>query len=425
MEGREGASDVSTAGENATRRVAAPKALASRHFRRLWTAVAVSQLGDWLHLTALGWYVLELGGTAAGVTSVAAAGLLPQLLLTLLGGVAADRWPKRRLLRNIALLQFMVAAIFVTLILLGALGVAGLAIFAFLLGSLAALWQPIYLSYLPDLVTSEQLDSAMSLSLSALYAARTVGPAAAGVLIALLGTRITFLFNGLTFLVPIIVLGTLSVLGTPPKHQTSPLKALKESALAVRHDIVLLPLWTLTAALSLLALPCLALIPVYAKDVFGSGAVTLGVLMTAPGLGQLFGSVVVTFGMLDGVRRQGLLQLLGYATMGVFLLAFAVAPSVAIAFAALLAFNLLHGFLSPRVNALVQRRVAAGRGTAQALFLLVFGLVPVGQVALGWLALRVGTVQAASSFAVAFSLAALLLLGAKGLRTYVQGPALQ
>lgn len=395
--------------------------LAGRDFRRLWLGVVTSQIGDWLHLTALGWYVLELGGDAAAVANVMAAGLLPQLLLTLAGGVAADRWPKRQVLLVINASQLLTAGVFAALVVMGALDVTGLVLFAFVLGCLAALWQPVYLSYIPDLVPNERLENAMGLSLSALYTARTVGPALAGALIALVGTQLVFLVNVATFLAPLSALLLLKVDGAPPKRRGSPLRSLQQGLRSLREDRVLLALWLGAAALSLLALPFLALVPVYAKDVFQGGAAALGILMTSIGLGQLVGAGLISLGLIDGVKRSGLLQLSGYLLMGATLVAFAVSPNVVLGAACLFVFNFLHGLLSPRVNAIVQRRMQESeRGTGQALFLLIFGLVPLGQIALGWLSVRSGLIAATASFGMVFTLAIVALtLGARALRTYV------
>lgn len=392
---------------------------ASREFRTLWLAVVVSQVGDWVHITALGWYVLELGGDAQGVTAVMAAGILPQLLFTLVGGIAADRWPKRQVLRVIALAQLLTSTVFALLVVNGALSVPALGVVAFLLGCLAALWQPVYISFIPELVPADNLESAMGLSLSALYTARTVGPAVAGVLIAVVGTDATFFINSLTFLAPVVALSMIKTLGGVPTRRQSPLRSLRDSATTVMRDGVLLPLWLVTAGLSLLALPTLALIPVFVKDVFHAGAVTLGALTTAAGLGQLIGAVIVSLGALESVRRGGLLQMTGYIVMGVTLLAFALSPFLVLALVAIFAFNLLHGLLSPRVNAIVQQRTASGRGMAQSIFLLVFGFVPLGQLLLGWLAVRLGPVAATAFFALAFTtLAGGVLVFGRSLRVY-------
>ena len=401
-------------------RAALGEVLANRDFRRLWSGVVTSQIGDWLHLTALGWYVLELGGDAASVANIMAAGLLPQLLLTLIGGVAADRWPKRHVLLAIGAAQLVASAAFAGLVIAGSLDVTGLTVFAFLLGCLAALWQPVYLSYIPELVPSNRLETAMGLSLSALYTARTVGPALAGVLIVLIGTQPIFLLNAASFLAPVYVLLRMTRDGKPPERRDSPLRHLRQGFIGLREDPVLLGLWLSAAALSLLALPFLALVPVYAQDVLLRGAGALGLLMSAIGVGQLVGAALISLGFVESVKRSGLFQLTGYLLMGMLLTLFARAPKVASAAALLFGFNLVHGLLSPRVNAIVQRRMGArDRGTGQALFLLVFGLVPVGQVTLGALAVRIGVVPATTAFGVVFTLVIALLIAVAGpLRRY-------
>lgn len=395
--------------------------LAIPEFRRLWAGVLVTQLGDWLQLTALGWYVVEIGGTAAQVTGVAAAGIFPQLLFTLLGGVAADRWPKRHVLTAIVYAQFGVAIAFASLVAAGALNPAGLALFAFVLGSFTAIWQPVYLAYISDLVPPEGVQSAMGLSMSAVYTARTVGPALAGVLIATVGTVPAFYVNALTFLAPLIALHTIQTLGAPLAKKRGALSLLAGGVNAVVRDPVLLPLWMLTAGLSLLALPIFALLPIFVQDVFKQGALTFGGLLTAAGLGQLLGATTLALATStpQSLRRTGLHQLLGYLGMGLALLAFSQSNSAPVATVALFLFSFVHGLLSPKVNAIVHSRALEERGTAQALFLLVFGFVPLGQLLYGWAAVRFGPVLATTAASLGFTLLALVaLLLAPALRRY-------
>lgn len=397
-------------------------ALAFPEFRRLWLGVVASQLGDWLYLAALGWYVVEQGGNAAQVTGVAAAGVLPQLLFTLAGGVAADRWPKRRVLLAVVAAQFVLAMAFAVLVAFGLLGIWGLSLFAFLLGSATAIWQPIYLAFIGDLVPADQLEGAMGLSMGALYTARAVGPAIGGVLIAAAGTEITFFVNAATFLAPAAALWSVRTRGAPTAASQGVLSLLRAGARAVAHDSVLAPLWAITAAISLLALPVFALMPVFAQDVFGAGALTLGTLLSAAGFGQLAGAGMLALGRygLSRIKRSGLLQLIGCMVMGALIAGFGLADSAGLGAVLLFGFNFAYGFLAPRVNAIVVSRAGAERGTAQALFLLVFGLVPLGQLALGWLALRIGAGSATVIAGVTVAAVALIsTFTADGLRNYV------
>lgn len=397
-------------------------ALAYHEFRRLWLGVVVTQLGDWLYLAALGWYVVEQGGNAAQVTGVAAAGVLPQLLFTLAGGVAADRWAKRRVLLAVVLTQFMLAVAFAVLVAFGLLGIWGLSLFAFLLGSATAIWQPIYLAFISDLVPADRLESAMGLSMGALYTARAVGPAIGGVLIAAAGTEVTFFVNAATFLAPAAALWFTRTQGAPTAASKGVLTLLKAGARAVLRDSVLAPLWAITAAISLLAMPVFALMPVFAQDVFGAGALMLGTLLSAAGFGQLAGAGMLALGHygLSRMRRSGLLQLVGCMVMGVLIAGFGLADTAGLGSVLLFGFNFAYGFLAPRVNAIVVSRAGAERGTAQALFLLVFGLVPLGQVALGWVALRIGVGPATVIAGLGVAAVALIsMFTSQGLRNYV------
>lgn len=373
-----------------------------REYRAVWLGVVVAQLGDWLRITAFGWFTLQLGGSPAAVTTVMALGVLPQLLLTLVGGVVADRWAKKHVLHAIAGLQVAVSAAFFVVAVLGTPTISMLAIVAFVLGSLTALWQPVYLSLLPELVPAQLLEQAMAFSLTALYASRALGPLVAGVLIGSLSISAVAFINVGTYLGPVVALLFVTGAHRPVVRPPSPLTQLRASIALLRSDAMMMVLWAATAALSFLLLPPLALLPVFVQNVFLGGPALLGVLTSLAGVGQLVGALLMGFGMRVPGRTL-VSQLLGYALMGMLLLGFAASHNVALAVACLFVFNVLHGLLSPRVNAIVQQHVPeAQRGASQALFLVVFGFVPLGQLAIGALATSVGAVTATAVSAVLF-----------------------
>lgn len=377
-----------------------------REYRAVWLGVVPAQLGDWLRITAFGWFTLELGGNPAAVTTVMALGVLPQLLLTLVGGVVADRWAKKRVLQVIASLQVSVSAGFFVVALLSTPTITLLAVVAFTLGSLTALWQPVYLSLLPELVPTPLLERAMAFSLTALYASRALGPLVAGVLIGSLSIAAVALINVGTYMGPVIALLFVAGVHRPVVRPPSPLTQLRKSIALLRSDALLMVLWAATAALSFFLLPPLALLPVFVQDVFLGGPALLGVLTSLAGVGQLAGALLMGFGVHIPGRTLPT-QLLGYLFMALLLLGFAASGSVPLAIMCLFVFNVLHGLLSPRVNAIVQQHVPeAQRGASQALFLVVFGFVPLGQFAIGALATSMGAVSATAASAMVFAVIA-------------------
>src|SRR5688572_27132680 len=159
-----------------------------------------------MQITAQGWLVVSITDSPTALMVVTASGLLPQLLFVLVGGAAADRFSKVSVLWGLSLAQLAISAVVTLVVVTGNAQVWNLALLAFLLGSCAALWQPVVLSLVPQLVPATAIASAMSLSLTALYVARSLGPVLGGVAIATIGIGGAYFVNTLTFLAPVIAI---------------------------------------------------------------------------------------------------------------------------------------------------------------------------------------------------------------------------
>jgi MFS family permease len=385
--------------------------LASRNFAPLWACVLISQVGDWLQITAQSWLVLEITNSAFAVSAAAASGTISQLLFVILGGVAADRYQKKRILKSLAIAQLLISTIYSILVVLRLVNVLTILLFTFLLGTCAALWQPVYLAYIPQLVPQKRLGNAMGLSLTGLYTARTFGPILAGLSISILGVRNTYILNSISFLFPLIVLLLIKLPEIYPDKQVATPVQMRVSNLQLVRDPILFPLWFLNLGISLLILPVFALLPVFARDVLRVDATGLGILMGACGIGQLLGAIMTT--LLGGVKNPhyGLYQILGYVVIGLQVVFFSLSTSLSTSMMFLMVFNFLHGLLSPRVNTIVQLYVPTSlRGTIQSLFLFVFGLVPIGQILLGGLASLISPQIATLFFSGSFTILAVFTL---------------
>jgi MFS family permease len=177
------------------------RALRSFNYR-VWTAGSlVSNIGTWMQRVAQDWLVLTqlTRHDASALGFVMALQFAPQFLLLPWTGYAADRFNQRKLLMATQ------ASMGVLALILGALTIAGVVelwhvyVFAFLFGSAAALDAPVRQTFVAELVGDEDLPSAVSLNSTSFNAARMVGPAAAGLVIARVGTGWAFLLNGISF----------------------------------------------------------------------------------------------------------------------------------------------------------------------------------------------------------------------------------
>lgn len=360
--------------------------LANGQVRLWWTGVLCTSVAVWQVALAQAWLTTTLTDSPSALALVTASSLLPQLLLVVVGGSLGDRMERRGLLVRLAVAQTVTAGVLAALVTTGSVGLWQLVALSFALGSWLALMQPISLSFARDLVPAERLPHAIALSLTATYAGRAGGPLLAGGLIAFVGITNTYIVAAMLFAISVAAFAAVRVQGVAsPGYGLVP--EVREALRTLRTDRVLLPLWTLGLALSLVLLPSLALIPLAAVRSFHLGPEGVGGMVAAVSIGQLSGSVAAL--ALAARTTSGRGQIAGYALQAGALWVFASSDSVALATAALVAFGGLHGLLSVQMNTVVQRASAAAvAARMQGLFLLVFGTVPLGQLALGALADR-------------------------------------
>ncbi|HXI21380.1 MAG TPA: MFS transporter, partial [Gemmatimonadales bacterium] len=203
-------------------------ALRHRNFRLFLIGQFVSLCGTLMQQVALGWLVLELTNSPFAVGLVTTLGSLPILLLTLYGGVLADRVDKRRfvlLLQCLMLTEALALAMLTTFHWITVHWIMGLAVFA---GTLSAFEVPTRQALVADLVEREDLMNALALSSMGFNVARVIGPAMAGGLIALWGLAACFFGNAASYLA---VVASLVLMRTaPPASGSRPnaLAAMKE-----------------------------------------------------------------------------------------------------------------------------------------------------------------------------------------------------
>ena len=356
-------------------------------FRHLWLSglpgIAAMQMG----VTARGYLAYDISGSAVAVGLVSLAIAVPMLVLGLFGGVAADRFVKRNVLLFTQGLQLIAAVINAVLVLTVGIEIWQLALVSVLTGTGMAFNMPARQSYIAQIVPRERVMSAIALHMASINLGRIVGPALAGVLIAvpLIGIGGTFIIIALLFLVVFVNLLRISNPG-PPEEQArmSPLRAIADGLNYAKRTPVVVILLSLAFIPMFLGNPYQHLMPVFAKDVFGVGSVGLGVLMAASGVGALIGSL--TIASLSGMERRGVLQMTLGMIFGGSLAIFAVSSNFIVA----LIFILLVGASSAGYQALNNTLVAhtadpAYRGRVMSLFHLTNGVGPLAILPIGFL----------------------------------------
>ena len=389
-------------------------ALQHRNFRLYWTGQLVSLVGTWMQSVAQGWLMHRLTGSAFWLGLLGFTQFLPVMLFSLWGGVIADHLDRRRLLLWTQSLFLLQAALLATLVTTGVLspGHSGRAWMLLVLaggyGMLTALDMPTRQSFLVEIVGREDLPNAIALNSSAFNTARIVGPAVAGVLLAVVGEGGCFWVNALSY---VAVIWSLARIELPARAGGSAAQAARSTLMeGVRYAWNTRPIRNLLVLLGFTAgigFQYQLLLPVYARDILHAGPEVYGLLVTAFGAGALFGAVRLT----EKYDRRGLRLnlLLGLTASGVGLAVFAWSRFLPLSLAAgaLCGFGLIVYLAS--TNTMLQLTTEDRfRGRVMSLYTLMFvGTAPIGALAGGALAQRFSAPLSTSCSAVIMLLGAL------------------
>ncbi|WP_438483854.1 MFS transporter [Streptomyces sp. S186] len=370
---------------------AAPHALRVPAFRRYLLGQLVSNTGTWMQRAAQDWLVLQLtghSGTAVGI--VTALQFLPQSLFGLWGGVIADRYPKRTLLLLTQSLMAGQALLLGTLTLGGTVRVWHVYALATALGAVTALDGPARNAFLGELVGRARLPSAVSVNAAQFNAARFLGPAAAGVTIAALGSGWVFLLNAVSYAAVLAGLGTIRPHGLVPAHR----RAANDVRLtdALRHIRATPPLrrtLALTAVIGTFCLNFQVTISLMAATAFHTGAAAFGALSAAYAAGSLLGALRAA----GRSRPPSLRLLVGWAAaFGLLEAATGVMPTPVACAVLLVPTGAAAVLVTTTANTLVQLTTDPEmRGRVLSVyFLVLLGGTPLGAPLIGWIAQTFG-----------------------------------
>ncbi|MCW2547687.1 MAG: transporter, partial [Mycobacterium sp.] len=358
-------------------------ALANLNFRKFFYGQAVSMIGTWMQSVAQAWLVLELTGSGSKLGSGTALGwvialqTVPVLFGAPYAGLVADRLDKRKIL--IGTQSFMG----VLALALGLLAVTHTAqlwivyVLAFLLGCANAVDNPTRQSFVLEMVGPLHLRNAVTLNSVLVNAARAVGPAVAGILIATVGVGICFLINAGTFVAVLFALITLNVSELQPSPPAARAKGqLREGFAYVRHSSSLLVPLGMMALVGMLAYEFQVVLPIVASHTYGGGAQAYGFLTAAMGVGAVAGGLGVAGRGFSGTKAL----IVASTVFGVVILLAAAAPNLVVACIAMLLVGAGSvGFLAIGNSTLQLAASPQMRGRVMALWAVAFlGSTPIG-----------------------------------------------
>jgi len=395
------------------------RALRHRDFRWFFAGQGVSQIGTWLQMIATSWLVYHLSGSTLLLGVAAFAQQIPFLVLAPVAGVFVDRFDRRRLLiatNSIAALQ---AAAMFTVVALDVVRPWHLIAGNLVLGLVNAWDAPARQSILIQLVGGRaDLPSAIALNSVMMNLARFLGPMVGGVLIAALGEPWGFGANAASYFAMLLALSRIP--SSPPRAPPGRLRIAEQLAAGARYAYGFLPsrcaLLLLTSA-SLTIGSYVALLPWFAREAFHGGSGTLGLLISAAGLGALTGMVYLA--LRSGIR--GLFRLIGWtvAVAGAALCLFSFSSSLWLALPALYFVGLGLMLTAASSNTVLQSIVPDElRGRVASLYVMSFiGMTPLGALATGWVSEHIGpqhTLLACGVLGIAAAAAYRTQLGAIG-----------
>ncbi|WP_030410991.1 MFS transporter [Streptomyces sp. NRRL S-1448] len=267
--------------------------LGARNFRRYLIGQLISNIGTWMQRAAQDLLVLQLtGNSGSAVGILTALQFLPQTLFGLSGGVFADRFAKRRLLVVTQSAMGVQSLVLGVLTVTGAVNLGAVYLLAFLLGTATALDSPARNAFVTELVGKERLANAVSLTSAQFNVARAIGPAVAGLAVAVAGTGPVFLINAASYLA--VLYGLIAIRADElhaPKEQNRGKTRLSDAFRAIRASPDLLLPITVIAFVGTFGLNFQVTISLIAMTVFHSGSAAFGYLSAAYAIGSLIGAL--------------------------------------------------------------------------------------------------------------------------------------
>jgi len=365
------------------------RALRHRNFRLFWSGQLVSLIGTWMQSVGQAWLMHRLTDSALMLGLLGFCQFVPISALSLWAGVVVDRMDKRRLIlltQSLALVQALALAILAAAHLVQPWMLLGLAA---VFGAISAFDLPARQSFLVEMVGKEDLSNAIALNSAAFNAARVLGPAAAGVLLAVAGETTCFFANAASYLVVIAMLMRVEV-ERRPRREESPGSRLGEGIAYGWRTAPIRNLLLLLGVMCGLGFQYTTLLPVYARQILNAGPRAYGLMVSAFGLGSLLSAVVLTRRQDRWALRRNLLTglLVAGVGMGVFAWSRWLPLTLLMGFAAGFGLILYVASTNMMLQLTTEDRF---RGRVMSLYTFMFvGTAPIGALLAGGIAQRWG-----------------------------------
>ena len=361
------------------------KAFHYRDFRILWIGACTSTIGTWMQEVAQNWLVLQLTGSPFLLGLDAFLGDIPIFLFSLVGGVMADRFDRRYILIGSQVVQMISAALLATLIWTDHVQVWHILALSFVVGTAQSFGGPAYSALVPSLVEKQDVPNAIALNSIQFNLARVIGPVIVGLAMKFAGAGWCFALNSLSFLAVIISLLRLNINFSPPRTGESIMTSMKQGFTFVRAQGAMTKLILIAFLMTFLGIPTIAFLPVFAKIVFGRGAMTYTWFLVASGLGSITGALTVAW--LGDVHNKGRIALGALVAMGIGVVGFSQSKSILLSCVMLYFTGAMMMCAFSMISSLVQLITPNEmRGRVMSVYMMAFrGGMPFGEITTGWL----------------------------------------
>ncbi|MBO0723630.1 MAG: MFS transporter [Blastocatellia bacterium] len=367
------------------------QAFSYRDFRLLWFGAFTSSSGTWLQNTALAWLLLNLTNNPFYLGLNGFLSTAPILLFSLVGGVLADRFDRRRILltSQFSQLIFALALALLAFFNIRSILVTSALLLSFLTGCVQAFGGPAYQSLIPMLVKKKDLPNAIALNSIQFQLASVVGSTISSFPFALfadqmIAASVAFGINSLSFVAVIVALLSLSVRHIPRAPVGDMRSQLREGLSFVWQQEGLRSLTFLAFTCTFFGMQIMTFLAVFARDIFRTGAVGNARLVACSGAGAVTGALIVAG--LGNIRNKGRYALLMQIFFGLTIIAFSLAQSPWIAYPIVYVAGIFMMCVFSLITSLVQLLVSDDmRGRVMSIFVLAFrGGMPLGSLVTGF-----------------------------------------
>jgi MFS family permease len=365
------------------------RSMSVRNYRLYFAGQLISTTGTWMQSIAQAWLVLQITGSGVALGITVALQFTPVLLVGAWGGLVADRVDKRRLLIGTQAAAGVLALVLGAVTVLGVVQLWMIFVLALGLGAVNAVDNPARRAFVVEMVGTEHVSNAVSLSSAMFMAARVIGPAIAGLVIAGLGVSWCFFANGVSYSAAVLAFMAMRekeffAVEPVPKRKGQLREGLRYAWSTPTLRLVLV----LTAVIGTLAFNFQVVLPLLAKETFSGGAETLGVLYAFMSIGSVIGALVSAHEA-QATRRFVLGAALAF---GAALVVAAFAPTLGLELLVLIPVGAAGIAFTAMSNGVLQTECAPEmRGRVAALFTVAFlGSTPIGGPIIGWVSQQLG-----------------------------------